>query len=94
MKKITLTEKQLEEMVLKVLEEQGALQGAMTGIQAFDKLPSCGKKSDDELSGGVIMKVKAPQSRAAAISQSFNKEINRTVTLFIQKNNKPFCKFR
>jgi len=94
MKKITLTEKQLEEMVLKVLEEQGAVSGAMTGVQAYDKLPSCGKKSDDELAGGVIMKVKAPQSRAAAISQSFNKEINRTVTLFIQKNNKPFCKFR
>lgn len=94
MKKITLTEKQLEEMVLKVLEEQGAIQGAMTGTEAYEKLPSCGKKSDDELSGGVITKVKAPQSRASAISQSFSKSINTTVSLYIQKNNKPFCKFR
>jgi len=94
MKKVTLTEKQIEEMVLKVLEEQGALTGAMTGVEAFNKLPDCKKKSDDELAGGVIMKVKSPQSRAAAVSQSFSKQINTTVSLFIQKNKKPFCKLR
>ena len=44
MKKVKLTEKQLEEMVLKVLEEQGALTGAMTGVDAFNKLPDCKKK--------------------------------------------------
>jgi hypothetical protein len=94
MKKITLTEKQLEEMVLKVLEEQGALTGAMTGVEAFNQLPDCKRKSDDELSGGVVMKVKTPQSRAAAVSQSFSKQINTTVSLFIQKDKKPFCKYR
>jgi len=46
------------------------------------------------LAGGVIMKVKSPQSRAAAVSQSFSKQINTTVSLFIQKNKKPFCKLR
>ena len=93
MKKVKLTEKQLEAMVLKVLEEQ-SLQGGITGVEAFNKLPECKKKSDDELSGGVVVKVKEPQSRAAAISQSFSKSINTTVSLIVQKNKKPFCKLR
>jgi hypothetical protein len=94
MKKVKLTEKQLEELVLKVLKEQGTMAGAMTGVEAFNKLPDCKRKDDEELVGGVIMKVKSPQSRAAAISQSFSKEINTTVSLYIQKNKKPFCKLR
>jgi len=94
MKKITLTEKQLEEMVLKVLEEQGAVSGAMTGVQAYNNLPDCKKKNDEELNGGVVVKVQTPQSRAAAISQSFSKSINTTVSLYVKKGGKPFCKLR
>jgi len=94
MKKVTLTEKQLEELVLKVLEEQGAVSGAMTGVQAYNNLPDCKKKNDDELAGGMVVKVKAPQSRASAISQSFSKTINTTVSLYIKKEGKPFCKLR
>jgi hypothetical protein len=94
MKKVTLTEKQLEEMVLKVLEEQGAVSGAMTGVRAYNDLPDCSKKKDDELAGGMVVKVKEPQSRASAISQSFSKSINTTVSLYIKKEGKPFCKLR
>ena len=94
MKKVTLTEEHIENLVRKVLEEQGAVSGTMTGVEAFNNLPDCKKKNDDELSGGMVVKVKAPQSRASAISQSFSKSINTTVSLYIQKNKKPFCKLR
>ena len=70
-------------MVLKVLEEQGVMSGAITGVEAFNKLEDCKRKDDNELVGGVIMKVKSPESRAAAISQSFSKSINTTrITLY------------
>jgi hypothetical protein len=94
MKKVKLTEKELEQLVLKVIQEQGSIEGAITGVEAFNKLPDCKKKSDDELMGGIVKKVKQPQSRAAAISQSFSKSINTTVSLYIEKNRKPFCKLR
>jgi|TARA_B110000503_G_scaffold31481_1_gene50816 hypothetical protein len=93
MKKIQLTERQLEDMVLKVLEEQSAVSGLMTGVNAY-KLPDCRKKSDDEISGGVVTKVKNPSTRATAISQSFSKTINTTASLYIQKDGRPFCKLR
>jgi hypothetical protein len=67
--------------------------GTITGVKAFE-LPNCSKKSDNEISGGVVTKVMSPNTRATAISQSFSKTINTTSSLYITKDKKPFCKLR
>ena len=86
MKKVVrLTEGQLSELVQKILSEDYSLVD----------LPNCSKKGADELNGTKIVKHEVPNTdRLAAISNSFNKQINRGVELYVVKNNKPFCKIR
>ena len=89
MKKVVrLSESQLNELIEKIVKEQASFDQIM-------KLPNCSDKKDEELNGGVLVKTVVPSSnRAAAISQSFNKEINRAVNIYVVKDKKPFCKYR
>lgn len=88
MKKIIkLTEAELTEMVYKIISEDASM-------SELNKLPSCSRKKDEELVGGLVKEVPQPQSRAAAISQSFNQTLNVDVKLYIVKDKKPFCKLR
>lgn len=89
MKKVVrLNESQLNDLIEKIVSEQTILGELM-------KLPDCLDKKDEELNGGVLVKTVIPNTnRAAAISQSFNKEINRAVNLYVVKDKRPFCKFR
>ena len=50
MKKVTLTEEHIENLVRKVLEEQGAVSGAATGMgrSQMNNLPNCSKKDSEE----------------------------------------------
>ena len=89
MKKVVrLSESQLNDLIENIVSEQSILNQLM-------KLPDCSDKKDEELNGGVLVKTVIPNSnRGAAISQSFNKEINRAVNVYVVKDKVPFCKFR
>lgn len=95
MKKVTLTEKQLEELVLKVLEEQGALSGASVGMDRskINTLPNCSKKNSEDLIGGVVRKHEVTDSRLKAFQAAAN-SMNTGTTLYLEVNRKPFCKLR
>ena len=96
MKKITLTEKQLEEMVLKVLEEQGAVAGGTAGVtrSQMNDLTDCSRiKNVDSLVGGIVRKYEVADSRMKALQAAAN-SINTGTTLYLEINRKPFCKLR
>ena len=89
MKKVVrLSESQLNDLIEKIVSEQTILGELM-------KLPDCSDKKDEELNGGVLVKTVIPNSnRGAAISQSFNKQINNAVNMYVVKEKRPFCKYR
>jgi hypothetical protein len=86
-KVIKLTESELMELVKKVMSEDN-------NQKEISGLPKCSDKKDNELVGGVVNKVQEPQSRAQAISKSFNNAIHIDVNLYISKGGKPFCRLR
>jgi len=90
MKKVKLTEKQLEELVLKVLEEQGAIGGASSGMNRseINNLPKCSKKDAKELINGVVKQPVMSKFQYAAIATGTGTE------LYLEVKNKPFCKLR
>jgi len=97
MKKVKLTEKQLEDMVLKVLEEQGAVQGASAGLgrSEMNRLPKCYRKDSKELIGGVIKDhmVFITDPKMKAFQVAANKAGTGT-ELYLEVKGKPFCKIR
>ena len=90
MKKVTLSEKDLEQMVMKVLEEQGAIGGASSGLgrSVINNLPKCSKKDADELIGAVVKQPIMSKFQYAAIAAGTGTE------LYLEVKNKPFCKLR
>lgn len=96
MKKITLTEKQLEEMVLKALTEQGAVAGGAAGMNRsqMNSLTECSRvKNPDSLVGGIVRKYEVADSRLKAFQAAAN-SMNTGTSLYLEVNRKPFCKLR
>ncbi len=95
MKKVTLTEEHIENLVRKVLEEQGAVSGAATGMgrSEINSLPKCSKKNSEELIGGVVRKHEVTDSRLQAFQVAANKAGTGT-ELYLEVKKRPFCKLR
>lgn len=95
MKKVTLTEDHIEKLVLKVLEEQGALSGAAAGMDRskINNLPNCSKKNSEDLIGGVVRKHEVTDSRLQAFQVAANKAGTGT-ELYLEVKKTPFCKLR
>ena len=96
MKKVTLTEEHIENLVRKVLEEQGAIGGASSGMERskINELPKCSElKNIDEIIGGKVMKHKVSDSRLQAFQAAAN-SANIGTSVYVFAKNKPFCKIK
>lgn len=96
MKKVTLTEEHIENLVRKVLEEQSALSGVEAGMSRADinKLPKCSElKNIDDIIGGKVMKHKVSDSRLQAFQAAAN-SANIGTSVYVFAKNKPFCKIK
>jgi len=91
MKKVTLTEEHIENLVRKVLEEQGAFGGTSSGMKRskINNLPKCSKIKDaEELIGAVVKQPIMSKFQYAAIEAGTGTE------LYLEVKNEPFCKLR
>ena len=106
MKKVKLTEKQLEAMVLKVLEEQ-LKDGFNKGMHdAVKDKPDCSKIKPNEILGGIVKVVKGnkklyPKHTSGVDKLEFLGAVSKAATgqleddiYYIEVKGKPFCKLR